>query len=123
MLSFYQLRHSHVPLRYGALEKWLLSPAQHQLHHSVEVQDWDRNYGLLTSIWDRLFSTINYARADYTYRLGLQVHEQRQYDSVWKLFTTPLVNIAGLCMSKIRRVPVDDGKLGRFIPAQRKRGI
>ena len=30
------LRHSHIPLHFGVAESLLISPAQHQLHHSVD---------------------------------------------------------------------------------------
>ena len=96
MVSFYHLRHSHIPLHYGRFEKYFLSPAQHQLHHSVEAADWDKNFGLLTSIWDRLFGTIRYTTPGYCYRIGLQAEIMKDYDSVWKFLTTPPVNIAKL---------------------------
>ena len=46
------LRHSHIPLRYGPLEKILISPAQHQLHHGITTMNY--NYGSFLAIWDRL---------------------------------------------------------------------
>ena len=49
------LRHSHVWLPYPAwLERWLISPAQHQVHHSAEPQHFDKNFGTWLSVWDRL---------------------------------------------------------------------
>lgn len=46
------LRHSHVPLRYGWLEKIFISPAQHQLHHGIKTMN--QNYGSFLAIWDQL---------------------------------------------------------------------
>jgi len=46
------LRHSHVPLTYGWLEKILISPAMHQAHHGLRSMQ--TNYGSVLSIWDRL---------------------------------------------------------------------
>ena len=94
VLSFYQLRHSHIKLHYGPLEKWFLSPAQHQLHHSFETRDWDRNFSLLLSIWDRMFGTINYvySEPEYKYRIGLPPQYMSDYDSVWKFFFIPFIN-------------------------------
>jgi sterol desaturase/sphingolipid hydroxylase (fatty acid hydroxylase superfamily) len=100
VLSFYQLRHSHIPLRYGRLERWFLSPAQHQLHHSVEDRDWDRNFSLLLSCWDRLAKTIVYSDPNYTFRIGLQPQHARDYDKVWKLFLIPPYNIYKLLFRK-----------------------
>ncbi|MCA9494383.1 MAG: sterol desaturase family protein [Myxococcales bacterium] len=56
------LRHSHVWLRFPApMERWLLSPAQHQLHHSADPADHDTNYGTWLAVWDRLAGTLRLA--------------------------------------------------------------
>lgn len=53
------LRHSHIWLSWGdRVESWLISPAQHQLHHSVEPRHFDRNLGSALAIWDRWFGTL-----------------------------------------------------------------
>jgi len=50
------LRHSGVSLSYGkTVEKWFISPAQHQIHHSNARVHYDRNFGVTLAIWDRLF--------------------------------------------------------------------
>ena len=46
------LRHSHIPLHFGVAESLLISPAQHQLHHSVDHTH--PNLGSFLSWWDRL---------------------------------------------------------------------
>ncbi|MCK5849817.1 MAG: sterol desaturase family protein [Kiritimatiellae bacterium] len=51
------LRHSHIPFSYPrAVEKWLVSPYQHQLHHSTKYLD--QNFGSFLAIWDRIFGTL-----------------------------------------------------------------
>jgi Fe(3+) dicitrate transport protein len=48
------LRHSHVWLRFPEpMERWLLSPAQHQLHHSAQPGEDRLNYGTWIALWDR----------------------------------------------------------------------
>lgn len=68
----YNLRHSHVWLDYGPLDHVLISPAMHQIHHSVERRHWDRNMGLVFSFWDRLFGTLYVPseREDLTFGIG-----------------------------------------------------
>jgi sterol desaturase/sphingolipid hydroxylase (fatty acid hydroxylase superfamily) len=67
------LRHSHVWLRFGeAWERWLLSPAQHQLHHA-EGSD-DRNLGVWLAIWDRAAGTWTPAGEQPPERFGLPAH-------------------------------------------------
>lgn len=64
------LRHSHVWMRFGAAERWLVSPAQHQLHHAV---DGDRvNYGTWLAVWDRWAGTWQAADATPPERFGIR---------------------------------------------------
>jgi len=51
------LRHSHIPLSFGKLERWFISPAQHQIHHSADQKHWDKNMGSCLAIWDRWANT------------------------------------------------------------------
>lgn len=110
MLSFYHLRHSHIAMRYGWLERHLISPAQHQLHHSCEERHWDRNFGLCFSWWDRWYGTIVYSTADETFELGLPHDIRHQYDSTLKLLLTPVVNIGRLAVQAGRRLAQSTGR-------------
>lgn len=49
------LRHSHIPLNFGRLERIFISPAQHQLHHSKNHEH--GNLGSYLSVWDDLAGT------------------------------------------------------------------
>lgn len=78
------LRHSHIWLSYGrTLEHILISPAQHQIHHSSDVKHHDCNYGEIFAIWDWMFGTLyvpdgyeelNYGLADSQGNLIPQKH-------------------------------------------------
>src|SRR6185295_9967512 len=55
----FQLRHSHVWLSYGpVVSRILISPAQHQIHHSKAERHWDRNFGFTFAIWDWICGTL-----------------------------------------------------------------
>lgn len=95
LLSFYHLRHSHIPMSYGWLEHFVMSPAQHQLHHSYAVQHWDRNFGLLLSIWDKMAGTF-VRSAPQEVRLGLPAEDAHEFDTLLKLYVTPVRNVAVL---------------------------
>lgn len=56
------LRHSQLPLGFGWIEHLIISPAQHQIHHSRDVRDFDRNFGVSLAIWDRLFGSLVLSR-------------------------------------------------------------
>ena len=101
-LSFYHLRHSHISMLYGRLEKWLLSPAQHQLHHSQEDRHWDKNFGLMFSVWDRWFGTLIYSEPPGSFRLGLPGNEGHKYQTVPQLYATPFINIWGMVRNRLR---------------------
>lgn len=84
------LRHSHVPVGFGALERWLVSPRMHQLHHSAESRHFDRNFGFMFSCWDRWAGTFYRPAPDETWSLGLPP-EAGRFDSAWRLYGEPFV--------------------------------
>lgn len=51
------LRHSHLRWGWGALERVLLSPAQHQGHHGCAREAMNSNFGTWIAIWDRIAGT------------------------------------------------------------------
>ena len=53
------LRHTHIWLSYGrVLEHVVISPAQHQIHHSRAPEHHNKNYGEVLAVWDWLFRTL-----------------------------------------------------------------
>jgi sterol desaturase/sphingolipid hydroxylase (fatty acid hydroxylase superfamily) len=55
----YFFRHSHVWVGYGPIaSRVFCSPCMHQVHHSIAPKHWDKNMGLMLSIWDYLFNTL-----------------------------------------------------------------
>lgn len=92
LLSFYHLRHSHIPMSYGWLENFVMSPAQHQLHHSYAVQHWDRNFGLLLSVWDKMAGTF-VRSAPHEVRLGLPAQYSHDFNTLVKMYVTPIRNV------------------------------
>lgn len=65
------LRHSHIWLSFGRLERWLISPAQHQLHHSCDPKHYNCNYGSMLAVWDRWFGSWRGAGVRERLRFGL----------------------------------------------------
>ncbi len=65
-------RHSHVWLSYGrVLEHIFISPAQHQIHHSIERRHYNKNYGEVLAIWDWMFGTLYVPETEEKIRFGL----------------------------------------------------
>lgn len=74
------LRHSHVWMGFGpVVERWLISPAQHQLHHADQAHLQQANYGTWLAIWDRLGGSLVPAGAVAPSAYGL-AHADRNHD-------------------------------------------
>lgn len=88
------LRHSPAWLSFGpVVERWLLSPAQHQIHHSQDPRHFGKNLGGSLAIWDRLFGTLlvtTSARIPVVFGLGSETSEHR---SIASLYLRPLARI------------------------------
>ncbi|MEQ1716580.1 MAG: sterol desaturase family protein [Hyphomicrobium sp.] len=57
------LRHSPFWISFGPrVEKWIISPAMHQIHHSDKPEHYDRNMGGSLAVWDRMFGTLHIPR-------------------------------------------------------------
>lgn len=84
------LRHSHIWLSYGfKAEHVIISPAQHQIHHSVDRAHHDRNFGSEFAIWDLMFGTLFLAGKKQTLKFGLGEDEDRKLASVPQLYLRP----------------------------------
>lgn len=89
-LTGYHLRHSHVWVSYGPiLSRFLISPAQHQIHHSVSKRHWDKNFGFIFAIWDWLFGTLYVPKEREHLTFGIGRKEEEEYSSVLRLYFLP----------------------------------
>src|SRR5690606_10634907 len=85
------LRHSHVPMGFGRAERWLVSPAQHQLHHAVEPASQASNYGTWLAVWDRVGGTWR-ASEGQVERFGLHPADRNHaLDDVLSVLVSPVV--------------------------------
>ena len=91
------VRHTHLEMSYGPwLNRVFLCPYWHQLHHSIEPRHYNRNYGLLLSVWDRLFGTLAIPQPNEHFTFGLADEEHVEYRSLARLHLVPLRKIWGL---------------------------
>jgi len=68
----YPLRHSHIWVSYGrVLSHVFISPAQHQIHHSVDKKHWDKNLGSMFALWDWMFGTLYVPASKEKLKFGL----------------------------------------------------
>ncbi|MCW8880534.1 MAG: sterol desaturase family protein [Kangiellaceae bacterium] len=84
------LRHSHVWLSWGEkVERWLVSPAQHQIHHSDNPAHFDKNLGSALAIWDRIAGTLITANQVKRIRFGVG-KDFKEHDTVWGIYWQPI---------------------------------
>lgn len=93
VLTLDVLKHSHFPVNFGRLDKILISPHMHQVHHSSLEHHWDRNYGTNLSIFDWTFGTAYQPRPGERIVYGLGKPEERDYDTLLGVYAGPLAKM------------------------------
>ncbi|MDJ0867048.1 MAG: sterol desaturase family protein [Myxococcota bacterium] len=89
------LRHSHLWLSYGpVLSRLLISPAQHQVHHSALPQHRDRNFGVTLAIWDWIFGTLYVPKERESFPLGLADAPAQPHATVLRGYLLPFAESA-----------------------------
>lgn len=93
MMDF--VRHTHYKISFGPLDNVILSPHWHQLHHSADPRHYDKNFGLLLSIWDRMFGTAFVPDPNEEMKFGLLDRDKDDYQSLFGLYLLPLKKMGG----------------------------
>ncbi len=80
-LIFNVWEHANVPIPplLARLDGIVITPDLHRLHHSTEVAHFNRNFGVVLAIWDRLFGTYLPAsalKAETSFGLGAATDAQ-----------------------------------------------
>ena len=95
------LRHSHIDIKYwGWLEKILISPAQHQLHHSLDERHYDKNFGAALAIWDWMFGSLHHSEDIDDLVLGVE-DDDFNPRSIKELYLKPLKEILNIFSESI----------------------
>lgn len=69
IIAYQQWLHTELIDRLPLFDGWLNTPSNHRVHHAMQPQYLDKNYGAVLIIWDRLFGT--YAREVEPVQYGL----------------------------------------------------
>jgi sterol desaturase/sphingolipid hydroxylase (fatty acid hydroxylase superfamily) len=86
----YNLRHSHIWLRWpGVWSKILPSPAHHHVHHSCHPDHCDKNFAFFFPMWDVIFGTYTMPEDNRDVKFGVLGMKSMEMDSVWKLYGIP----------------------------------
>ncbi len=73
--------HTETVRRLPRVLEWVLNtPSHHRVHHGINPEYLDRNYGGILIVWDRIFGTFEAERAPVSYGLTTQIGNTRWLD-------------------------------------------
>ena len=88
----YNLRHSHIWLPYHPVVSHIfISPAQHQMHHSINSLHFNRNLGFVYAFWDWIARTLYVPMQREEIVFGIVDKDSRDYSSIHRLYWRPFV--------------------------------
>ena len=97
------LRHSHVKLKYPKfLEYILISPFQHQIHHSDNPKHFNKNMGSKFAIWDWMIGSLVLSKSVGRISFGVDKDDSK-FDSLFKNLFNPFKAIAFSILRKIKK--------------------
>jgi sterol desaturase/sphingolipid hydroxylase (fatty acid hydroxylase superfamily) len=91
------VRHSHVWIDWWRpLDHILISPAMHQVHHSVDMKHRDRNFGSILSVWDWAFGTLYVPDGAEELVYGLGDDLGQPHDGLWNAWWGPVKDVVAI---------------------------
>ena len=108
------LRHSHVWLSFGPFwEKLVISPAQHQIHHSRAVEHRNLNFGSQFAIWDWLFGTLYLTqRQREPIEFGIDKEDNDRLRTIAQLYLVPFGDAWAIVRATRAEAPAAPSRLG-----------
>jgi sterol desaturase/sphingolipid hydroxylase (fatty acid hydroxylase superfamily) len=109
-----QLLHSEVAISFGdRLNRLVISPAAHQIHHSVAPHHHNRNLGGQLAIWDWMFGTLYLPREGEKITFGLEAGAKQEHPHLLAAYLRPFAEIAASLKRPLSRAnaPELGGKL------------
>ena len=86
------LRHSPFWVGFGpVVERWIVSPAMHHIHHSGDPRHYDSNFGTSLSVWDRMAGTLLLSRGERVERFGIG-EETAEFRTLRAIYLRPIVS-------------------------------
>lgn len=79
-IQFYN--HNHIVKKSGWLDKIMITPAHHRVHHGVNPVYIDRNFGGTLIIWDKMFGTFQGELAEQPVVFGVKNYV-KNYNVIW----------------------------------------
>ncbi len=118
----YNLRHSHVWLRWpGIWSKVFPSPAHHHVHHSCHPDHIDKNFAFMFPIWDVIFRTYHMPEDNRDVKFGIPDYDGgKELTSCLRLYFLPFRDAYRLFRKARKPVPQtpDETPAETGIPAE-----
>lgn len=90
------LRHSHIDLGFWRpVERLFISPAQHQLHHSIARRHHNRNFGAALALWDWLGGTHCHSETGAQLTFGVAGESGKRPHTLSALYVKPVAEALG----------------------------
>ena len=96
MFAVVQFHHANIalPARVEVVvNKVIVTPAMHKVHHSRWQPETDSNYSAMLSVWDRLFRSFRRREALHEVELGLAEFDDDAHQSIGGMLRTPLAPV------------------------------
>ena len=98
------LRHSHIGIKYWKwVEYIIISPAQHQVHHSISKKHYDKNFGVAFAFWDWIFGSHHHSEDTDTLILGIEKHSGDETHTLTNLYFRPIMEILVIFKKQINK--------------------
>ncbi len=91
-----QFHHSNWKLNFTlekALNKLIVTPRMHGIHHSVVKTETDSNYSVIFSFWDRIHKTVNLNKPQEQVVIGVPSYDNHQELTIGFLLKLPFTKI------------------------------
>ena len=99
------LRHSHIQISFWKpVERIFISPAQHQIHHSISEDHRDKNFGVALAIWDWMFNSHCFSSPDEELTFGLSEEINEKDHRLTAIYLEPFAETFRFSASLIGRI-------------------
>ncbi|MEP0964633.1 MAG: sterol desaturase family protein [Roseobacter sp.] len=116
------LRHSHIDIRYPKwVEHFFISPAQHQIHHSIAEKHYDKNFGAALAVWDWLFGSLHVSEGEKNIEYGLTDAEGHSATNLVTMYVAPLKEIYFVFAKSMSKITMGIAGLGAKLKRNQKR--
>ena len=111
VVAFVSHANLELPFAFDKMFTYLLvTPRFHGVHHSPNKKNTNSNYGLVLTIWDRLFNTFNKPETSQAkpFIVGLEYYREPQDGKLIRLLCLPFLPLPPTILTEISSAKVTD---------------